>query len=287
MPRQRFIHPDIWGDKKIAKLTFIERLFFIGCFSNADDEGRMIGDPAYLRSMIFKYDDLTLEQIKEIRDRVLLVNKNLILYQVDGEEYLFFAKWKEYQKPKYPTPSKIPPPPTNITEDSGNLPGELPEPLHHGMDLGRDGMGLGGVDVGKGETPPPKKEIEPNKLKPVIKCFENNIHPLSPIELEKLNDWAKDFDPPVIVRAIEEAVKNNARKLSYIQAVLRDWLIRKLTTTTALDAYMRDQEDKKRSGIQKKIAPEAEPKKTATKKDINDEFYEHMRKAKEQEKQNE
>jgi DnaD/phage-associated family protein len=139
-------------------------------------------------------------------------------------------------------------------------------------------------------VPDPDTDLNNKKedpMKKVIHSFENNIHPLSPIELEKLNDWAKDFDPPVIVRAIEEAVKNNARKLSYIQAVLRDWLIRKLTTITALDAYMRDQEDKKRSGIQKKIAPEAAPKKPATKKDINDEFYEHMRKAKEQESNNE
>lgn len=117
MARQRFIHPNLWDDKKIAKLNPVERLFFIGCFSNADDEGRMLGDPAYLRSIIFKYDDLTVEQVKAIRDRVLEVNKNLVLYQVDNEEYLAFLKWKDYQKPKYPQASKIPPPPGVETVD--------------------------------------------------------------------------------------------------------------------------------------------------------------------------
>jgi hypothetical protein len=143
LARQRFIHPNLWDDRKIAKLTPIERLFFIGCFSNADDEGRLIGDPAYLRSIIFKYDDMKISEVKSVRDSVLSVNKNLVLYQVAGEEYLVFTKWKEYQKPKYPSPSRIPVPPETFLQSSGNFEGELAEDLLHGMGLGRDGFGMG------------------------------------------------------------------------------------------------------------------------------------------------
>ena len=143
MARQRFIHPSIWDDKKIAKLSFVERLFFIGCFSNADDEGRLIGDPAYLRSIIFKYDDLSLDEVKQIRDNVVLICKNLVLYVVDDEEYLTFSKWKDYQKPKYPTPSKIPPFPGRFPEDSRNdsrkIDGATPQRV--GLGLGRVGLG--------------------------------------------------------------------------------------------------------------------------------------------------
>jgi hypothetical protein len=143
LARQRFIHPSIWDDKKIAKLSFVERLFFIGCFSNADDDGRLIGDPAYLRSIIFKYDDLSLEEVRQIRDNVVLNCKNLILYVVDDEEYLTFSKWKDYQKPKYPTPSKIPPFPGRFPEDSRNdsrkIDGSTPQLV--GLGLGRVGLG--------------------------------------------------------------------------------------------------------------------------------------------------
>ena len=76
LARQRFIHPDIWNDKKIAKLSFTERLFFIGCFSNADDEGRMIGDPAYLRAIIFKYDDKN-QQYDQYPDNKFQVSHSL------------------------------------------------------------------------------------------------------------------------------------------------------------------------------------------------------------------
>jgi hypothetical protein len=147
LARQRFIHPSIWDDKKIAKLTFVERLFFIGCFSSADDDGRLIGDPAYLRSIIFKYDDVTLEEVTRIRNNVLSICKNLVLYVVDGEEYLTFIKWKNYQKPKYPTPSKIPPFPGDFREPSGNSSGnhsgniEGSTPQRVGLGLGRDGLG--------------------------------------------------------------------------------------------------------------------------------------------------
>ncbi|WP_422444320.1 hypothetical protein [Thermoanaerobacterium sp. DL9XJH110] len=116
MARQRFIHPDIWTDPSFGQLTPQERLLFIGCFSNADDEGRLLGNPAYLRATIFPYDDLSLDEVKAMRDHIVAICKNLVLYEVDGLEYLAFLKWNKYQKPKYPKPSKLPPPP--IKEDS-------------------------------------------------------------------------------------------------------------------------------------------------------------------------
>ncbi|HID31706.1 MAG TPA: hypothetical protein EYP19_17130 [Desulfobacterales bacterium] len=164
MPRQRFIHPQIWSDPTLGKLTPIERLFFIGCFSNADDEGRLVAVPAYLRSIIFPYDDLTIDQVREIRDRVVDVCRNLILYEVDGTEYLSFVKWSRYQKPKYPSPSILPPPPephspipSKIPEkDSSNIPEMVPEDFPTGMGMGID-MGMGNRDWegGVGETHSP------------------------------------------------------------------------------------------------------------------------------------
>jgi len=111
LARQRFIHPDFWTDPSIGRLQPIERLFFIGCFSNADDEGRLLGEPAYLRSSIFPYDDMTLAEILAIRDRVLQICPNLVLYQDQGIFYLAFRKWAQYQQPRYAKKSKLPAPP--------------------------------------------------------------------------------------------------------------------------------------------------------------------------------
>ena len=112
MARKRFIDPNFWTDIEISKLTPMERLLFIGCFSNADDEGRLPGNPAYLRSAIFPYDDISLGDIQGMRDNIIEKCKNLVIYEVDGNEFLAFRKWSRYQSPRYPKPSQFPAPPT-------------------------------------------------------------------------------------------------------------------------------------------------------------------------------
>jgi len=130
MPRRRMIDPDFWSDSRIKKLPPVERLFFLGMISHADDEGRLQADPAYLRSKIFPYDDFSLDEIREMRDHIVEANPNVKLYENSGEEYLYFRKWSRYQKPSHPQPSKLPKPPQlqeELQSDSGTVPGKLPE----------------------------------------------------------------------------------------------------------------------------------------------------------------
>jgi hypothetical protein len=110
MARQRFIHPEIWTDEKFTRLSYVERLFFIGLFSNCDDEGRICASPAYLRSVIFPCDRISLKKVRQIRDAVVQNFSSILLYRVGENEYLAFQNFKKYQKPKYARPSKIPPP---------------------------------------------------------------------------------------------------------------------------------------------------------------------------------
>ncbi len=111
MPRRRMLDPDFWNDSRVKRLSPTERLLFIGMVSQADDDGRLLADPAFLRSKIFPYDDFTLEDITSMRDHILETNPNLQLYQNTGEDYLYFRKWPRYQKPSHPQPSKLPKPP--------------------------------------------------------------------------------------------------------------------------------------------------------------------------------
>lgn len=111
MPRRRMIDPDFWNDGRVKRLSPTERLLFVGMISYADDEGRLLADPAFLRSKIFPYDDFALEDIISMRDHILKTNPNLQLYQNAGEDYLYFRKWPRYQKPSHPQPSKLPKPP--------------------------------------------------------------------------------------------------------------------------------------------------------------------------------
>ena len=120
MPRRRMIGPEFWTDRKIGYLTRDERGFILGCIGQADDEGRLQADPAFLKAEIYKYDDdLDSAAVKELRDSCLAKMKSwptihpyyMALYYSSDEEYIFFPNWGATNRPSHATKSQIPPPP--------------------------------------------------------------------------------------------------------------------------------------------------------------------------------
>lgn len=111
MARQRFIWPSLWEDPDLGRVTPLAQLLYIGCFSNADDDGRLIGDAAFLKAQVFRYRSISLQQIEKLRGELDGACSNFVVYEVDGVTYITFTNWDEWQKPKYRKPSKFPPPP--------------------------------------------------------------------------------------------------------------------------------------------------------------------------------
>lgn len=109
------IDPDFWTDEALGTLPVVGRLLFMGLISNADDEGRLRGNPALLKSTIFPYDeDLTAADLDDQLDA--LAERRLIQrYTVDAQAYIHAVNFKKHQTINRPSPSKLPPPP----EDSG------------------------------------------------------------------------------------------------------------------------------------------------------------------------
>lgn len=56
----------------------------------------------------------------------------------------------------------------------------------------------------------------------IVKLYENNIAPLTPITLQGLDDWLNAMPEDVVEYAISEAVKNNKCNYKYIEAILRN-----------------------------------------------------------------
>ncbi len=85
------------------------------------------------------------------------------------------------------------------------------------------------------------------QLKEIVKIFNENIHPITPIEFEKLVAYIDQdkMDHRLIIRAIEIAVCNGSRYLSYIEGILKKWRDRNLLTVEAVEAYIRDYQDRK------------------------------------------
>lgn len=91
------IHTTIWVSGQVAKLSRDARLLFIGSITIADDDGRLKGSPAYLRSQIFPYDeDVTIADVRKWLDEIIKL-KLVVQYIVDEEDYLYHPKWTEYQ----------------------------------------------------------------------------------------------------------------------------------------------------------------------------------------------
>jgi hypothetical protein len=115
--RRRMIDPHFWESGDIKKLDFFTRLFFIGMFSMADDEGRGTGGASYLKSIIFPHDEIPPAKIKKSLEAIKN-DTSIIFYAVDCQEYYQFTNWKKWQRVDKPKESFLPPPPYIYRKES-------------------------------------------------------------------------------------------------------------------------------------------------------------------------
>jgi hypothetical protein len=107
----------MWSNENFAALPGMARLLQIGIINHADDQGRIKGHPVYLRSVIFPYDDITVEDIGKWLD-MMAANGTVLWYEANGKEYLQLLNWWDYQDITSPKPSIYPAPP-NWQDKSG------------------------------------------------------------------------------------------------------------------------------------------------------------------------
>jgi len=109
MARKRMIDPKIWTSSDFINLTIRQRLLFIGIISNADDRGRLEGDPRSVKAKIFPADDFPTDEIQKDLD-ALTKSDMIVLYQVKNSThtYLQVVNFHRYQYIKKPQKSTIP-----------------------------------------------------------------------------------------------------------------------------------------------------------------------------------
>lgn len=95
--QRRMVYAKMLSSHKLCQMPITARWLFIGTILLADDNGRLNGDPRYLRGQIFSYDqEVTVEEVEKMIDD--LVNSTVIhSYEVDGSKYLHHPKWSQYQ----------------------------------------------------------------------------------------------------------------------------------------------------------------------------------------------
>ncbi len=91
------IHTSVWASGQFSKLSRNARLTYIGMITLGDDDGRLKGSAALIKSQLYPYDDDT--KVGDVAKWIaeIVAQKLLIGYNSEGEEYFFHPKWESYQ----------------------------------------------------------------------------------------------------------------------------------------------------------------------------------------------
>lgn len=103
MARNRVIKPKFWDDAKIGRLTRDARLLYIGLWNFSDDIGVVIGNSIWLKSKIFSYDQIQIQQFEKWMNE-LVINGFICLLSYKGERFIYLPNFTRHQvinKPNY------------------------------------------------------------------------------------------------------------------------------------------------------------------------------------------
>jgi hypothetical protein len=110
MTKRRTIEAKIRASETFACLTYRQRDLWIGLILVCDDQGRLPGQAAYVRSAVWPYDDVLLADVEA--DLAALESLgNIMRYQAEGRTYIQLVNWHKYQadsewlgRSEYPAP---------------------------------------------------------------------------------------------------------------------------------------------------------------------------------------
>lgn len=109
MPRIRTIKPSFFRSLTVSSLTPEQRLTFIGLWTEADDDGRLIYDARLIKAALWSLDDRSLADVES--DIKALTEASLIAhYTLSERSYLSISGWHEHQKINRPSASTLPAP---------------------------------------------------------------------------------------------------------------------------------------------------------------------------------
>ncbi len=238
---RRWLAPDFFTDEKMKRATVPERLLAAAIIANQDDDGRLRGDPAYLRSIAFLYDDYPLDEVREMRDHLAKINPNIHVYQNDDDDYIQLKRYKRYQRPRYYHPSKFPAPTGWPFEEESNQRVTIQQPSSDLRVTKKQPSSKQEVALGEGKG----KGLDLDKGKGIGRGIEHTPSPVSIALLEyfpkafgrKPNSrelaYLRDIEKEIsaagataeqVYEAYKEAAGQNKLHLSYVRAILDNWL---------------------------------------------------------------
>ncbi|WP_434284592.1 DnaD domain-containing protein [Clostridium botulinum] len=252
MAKYRQLHTQFWSDGFVLDLTPEEKYFYLYLMSNTKTSQCGVYElPLRVIEMETGYNRETV--IKLIK-RFIAYKK--IKYDEETKEIMIF-NWVKYNVPNNINSIKC------INKELKNIKNkefikilylkycELQldiEKLFDGIFILTNEKktlerGFQGVneDIGSKEVISNKQEVTNEEintnLEDVVTFFKKNICTPKDLEYRKIKEWTNRIDYDVIIMAIEEAVKYNAKNIQYIENVLYSWDERDLKTKKDVQNY--------------------------------------------------
>ena len=198
MARIRTIKPKFWDDTKIGKLSRDARLLYIGLWTFSDDIGVVVGDSIWLKSKVFPYDHIQIQQFdKWIME--LVRNGFICLLSYKDERFIYLPNFTRHQVINRPNVSELNIPKElidnnkdKITEQSLNHHGEIIE------------LSLHITGIGNGEGTETSSDEEAKKAALSLEAKEKELRDLESLLKAKEEELAKreaalkakDKEPP-------------------------------------------------------------------------------------------
>lgn len=162
MARIRTIKPDFFKNEQLSELPAITRLLFIGLWTQADKEGRLLDRPKRIKAEVFPYDSVNIDSELSRLQSAGFIER----YEVGEMKVIQIDKFTRHQrisgnealtKSEYPAPPKAAPEcekAEGSTEENFGSTEEAPWKHQESQEgKGKEGKGR----EGKGEAPSPQK----------------------------------------------------------------------------------------------------------------------------------
>lgn len=109
MAKKRIIDSRIRRSQDFVALDWMTRDLWHGLIAVADDQGRLLGMAASVRSEVWPMDDVSLEQVQDGLDQ-LASNGMIVIYQVKNKPVIQIVNWWIYQQKQWAVRSDWPGP---------------------------------------------------------------------------------------------------------------------------------------------------------------------------------
>ena len=106
MARIRTIKPKFFDDVKVGRISRDARLLYIGLWVFSDDIGVVVGDTVWLKSKIFPYDQIQVQQFEKWMNE-LVINGFICLLSYNGERFIYLPNFTRHQVINKPNTSDL------------------------------------------------------------------------------------------------------------------------------------------------------------------------------------